>query len=106
MGGTIGYWAGRLLHLDDRDLRTATMTGMAAFFSALFGTPLGATVFAMGVVSVGLLYHAAFLPCFIASMAAYWISLLLGVEPTRFAVAVPALDIWMLLRVAVTSLPQ
>lgn len=100
MGGTIGFGVGRLLHLDDRDLRTATMTGMAAFFSALFGTPLGATVFAMGVVSVGLLYHAAFLPCFIASLAAYGISLLLGVEPTRFAVAVPALTPLMLLRVA------
>ena len=100
MGGTIGFGVGKLLRLDDRDLRTATMTGMAAFFSALFGTPLGATVFAMGVVSVGLLYHAAFLPCFIASMAAYWISLLLGVEPTRFTVAVPALDALMLLRVA------
>ena len=100
MGGTIGFGVGRMLRLDDRDLRTATMTGMAAFFSALFGTPLGATVFAMGVVSVGLLYHAAFLPCFIASLAAYGISLLLGVAPTRFAVAVPALTPLMLLRVA------
>ena len=100
MGGTIGFSVGKLLHLDDRDLRTATMTGMAAFFSALFGTPLGATVFAMGVVSVGLLYHAAFLPCFIASLAAYGISRLLGVEPTRFAVAAPALSPLMLLKVA------
>ena len=31
---------GSLFNLDDRDLRTATMAGMAAFFSALFGTPL------------------------------------------------------------------
>ena len=31
MGGTIGYWSGRLARLDDRDLRTATMVGMAAF---------------------------------------------------------------------------
>ena len=100
MGGTIGFGAGKLLRLDDRDLRTATMTGMAAFFAALFGTPLGATVFAMGVVSVGLLYHAAFLPCFMASLTAYGISLLLGVEPTRFAVAVPELGILNLLRVA------
>lgn len=100
MGGAIGYGVGKLLRLDDRDLRTATMTGMAAFFSALFGTPLAATIFAMGVVSVGLLYHAAFLPCFIASMASYGISLLLGVEPTRFAVAAPALSPLMLLKVA------
>ena len=79
------------------------MTGMAAFFSALFGTPLAATIFAMGVVSVGLLYHAAFLPCFIASLTAYGISLLLGVEPTRFAVAAPALTPLMLLRVAILA---
>ena len=103
MGGGIGYGMGRLLCLDDRDLRTATMTGMAAFFSALFGTPLAATIFAMGVVSVGLLYHAAFLPCFIASLTAYGISLLLGVEPTRFAVAAPALTPLMLLRVAILA---
>ncbi len=100
MGGTIGFGVGKLLRLDDRDLRTATMTGMAAFFSALFGTPLGATVFAMGVVSVGLLYHAAFLPCFMASLVAYGLSLLFGVPPTRFAVAAPPLSALMLLKVA------
>lgn len=103
MGGTIGFGVGKLLRLDDRDLRTATMTGMAAFFSALFGTPLAATIFAMGVISVGLLYHAAFIPCFIASMTAYAISLALGVEPTRFAVTVPTLELWMLLRVALLA---
>ncbi len=103
MGGTIGYWSGRLARLDDRDLRTATMVGMAAFFSALFGTPLAAAVFALGVVSVGTIYHAAFIPCFIASLTAYGVSLLLGVEPTRFAVAAPAPGAGVLLRVAVLS---
>lgn len=42
MGGTIGQWIGRGLHLDDSDLRIATLAGMAAFFSALFGMPLAA----------------------------------------------------------------
>lgn len=103
MGGSVGYGIGKLLRLDDRDRRTATMTGMAAFFSALFGTPLAAAVFAMGVVSVGLLYHAAFIPCFIASMTAYGISLMMGVEPTRFTVTAPALSVAMLLRAAVLA---
>ena len=103
MGGSIGYYAGKLLRLDDRDLRTATMTGMAAFFSALFGTPLAAAIFSMGVVSVGLVYHAAFMPCFIAALIAYGISLLLGVSPTRFTVTAPALSVSMLLRVAVLA---
>ena len=100
MGGTIGHHADKLFHLDDRDLRTATMVGMAAFFSALFGTPLAATVFAMVVISIGVLYHAAFVPCLTASLVAYGISLLMGVEPTRFTVAVPTLGAWMLVRVA------
>ena len=103
MGGAIGFNTGRLLRLDDKDLRMATMTGMAAFFSALFGTPLAATVFAMAVISVGLLYHAAFIPCFAASLTAYGISLLLGVAPTRFAVLAPAVSVGMLLRVAVLA---
>lgn len=103
MGGTIGFSVARVLHLDDRDLRTATMTGMAAFFAALFGTPLTATIFAMAVISVGLLYHAALIPCLTASLVAYGVSLLLGVEPTRFLVTAPALSLGMLLRVAVLA---
>ena len=103
MGGTLGFTVGRYFRLDDRDLRTATMAGMAAFFSALFGTPLAATIFAMGVISVGLLYHAAFIPCFVASMVAYGLSVGFGVAPTRFAVSAPALAVPMLLRVAVLA---
>lgn len=103
MGGSIGYGAGKLFRLDDRDMRTATMIGMAAFFSALFGTPLAAAVFSMEVVSVGLIYHAAFIPCFTASLTAYGVSLLLRIEPTRFSVAVPALGWQMLLRTAVLA---
>ena len=62
MGGTLGRWTGALFRLDDKDLRTATMAGMAAFFAALFGTPLTATVFAMMVISIGVVYHVAFIP--------------------------------------------
>ena len=84
MGGTIGRHAGNLFNLDDRDLRTATMAGMAAFFSALFGTPLTATVFAIVVISIGVVYHVAFIPCLTASLVAYWISVELGWRPPAF----------------------
>ena len=103
MGGTIGHYVGRLFRLDDRDLRIATLSGMAAFFSALFGTPLAATMFAIMVVSVGVFYHSAFIPCFTASLVAYGISVWLGVKPTRFVVAVPMLDPWTMVEVAVLA---
>ena len=59
ISGNIGHW----MRLDDRDSRTITMCGMAAGFAALFGTPLAATVFAMEVISVGVMYYAALFPC-------------------------------------------
>ncbi len=103
MGGTIGLGVGRVLHLDDRDLSTATMAGMSAFFSALFGTPIAATVFAMAVISVGAIYHVAFVPCLISSLAAFGVSLMLGVEPTRFVVAMPSADPLTIARVAMLA---
>lgn len=65
------------------------LCGMSGVFSALFGTPLTATVFALEVISVGVLYYAGLVPCITAAMAAFGVSTLMGVEPTRFAVAMP-----------------
>lgn len=103
MGGTIGYHTGKVLHLDDQDVRTTTMAGMAAFFSALFGTPVAAALFAMLVISVGALYHANLFPCLVASLVAYEVSRAFGVAPTAFAVTVPEAGVGMLLRVAVLA---
>jgi len=55
IGGSISSKVGRLMRLDDKDSRIITMCGMSAAFSALFGTPLTATMFAMEVTSVGVL---------------------------------------------------
>ena len=70
MGGAIGHNIGSLFRLDDRDQRTATMAGMAAFFAAVFGTPLAATVFSVVIASIGAVYHAAFVPCLTAALVA------------------------------------
>ncbi len=92
MGGSIGWNVGRLLHLNDHARRTATLSGMAAFFSALFGTPLTAALFAMMVEDVGLTFTSAFVPAFTSALIAYGVSLALGIAPTAFTLsAVPAL---------------
>ena len=98
MGGSLGYRVGRLFGFDERDLRVATTTGMAAFFTALFGTPLAAAVFSIAVVSVDAFYHAAFFPALIGALEAYGVSRLFGVAPTRFAVEAPALSAGLLIR--------
>ena len=102
MGGSIGYNVGRLFRLSDHDRRTATVCGMAAFFSALFGTPLAATLFAMMVEDVGLTFSVAFVPGFLAALIAYGVSLACGISPTRFALAdAPALTADAVLKVMV-----
>ena len=53
MAGTIGGWAGGVLHLIEHERRMAVQCGMAAFFSALFRTPLAAPIFAMTNVNEG-----------------------------------------------------
>ena len=104
IGGGIGYRAGRLLRLGEKDLPLATLCGMAGVFSALFGTPLTATVFALEVVSVGALYYAGLIPCLTASLVGYLVSTAMGVAPTRFAVAMPETDVMTMVRVVVLAL--
>ena len=94
MGGSIGWNVGTLLHLKDHDRRTATISGMAAFFSALFGTPLTAALFAMMVEDVGLTFTSAFVPAFTSALIAYGCSLAFGIAPTHFALTAPELTVW------------
>ena len=104
IGGGIGYRTGKLLQLGEKDLPLATLCGMSGVFSALFGTPLTATVFALEVISVGVLYYAGLIPCITAAMTGYLVSLLMGVPPTRFTVAMPPLDAWTMLLVVVLAI--
>lgn len=86
MGSSISAEVGRLMRLDDKDERVIKMCGMAAGFSALFGTPLAAAVFAMEVVSVGVMYYAAMFPCLLASLVALMTAQVLGGKPEAFLV--------------------
>lgn len=86
LGSSISASVGRLMRLDDKDERVFKMCGMAAGFSALFGTPLAAAVFAMEVVSVGVMYYAAMFPCLLASLVALMTARALGGVPEAFLV--------------------
>lgn len=79
MGGGIGNSVGKALHLNEKDVHIAVMCGMSACFAALFGTPIAASFFAMEVVSVGVMYYAALVPCVFAALIASGIAHALGV---------------------------
>ena len=103
IGGGIGYKTGTLLRLHEKDLPLATMCGMSGVFAALFGTPLTAMVFALEVISVGVLYYAGLIPCLTAAVTGYLVSTALGVPPTRFVIPSVTLEVLPLVQVAVLA---
>lgn len=104
IGGGIGYRTGRLLRLGEKELPLATLCGMSGVFAALFGTPMAATIFALEVVSVGVMHYAGLVPCLVSALSAYLIAGLMSVPPTRFTVVMPGLEISLLLRAAILAI--
>lgn len=86
LGGSIGNQIGRIIKLDDEDMHVVVMCGMSAAFAALFGTPMAAAIFAMEVVSVGVMYYTALMPCIISSLIATGFAAGIGIHPEVFHV--------------------
>ena len=80
IGGSLSSKLGRWMRLDDKDSRIITMCGMSAAFSALFGTPLTAMLFSMEVVSVGVMYYAALVPCTVSALTAFQVAQAMGLH--------------------------
>lgn len=100
LGGSISSRLGRRMGLDDKDRRMVTMCGMSAAFSALFGTPLAAAIFSMEVVSVGVMYYAAIVPCLLSSLVAVGVAGWFGVAPTAYTLAaIPGLSVISVIQV-------
>ena len=104
LGGSIGNQLGRMLPLDEEDRHVMVMCGMSAAFAALFGTPMAAAVFAMEVVSVGVMYYAALLPCVIAAIIAAEFATGMGIDPETFPVhSIPGLTVGTGLKMALIA---
>jgi H+/Cl- antiporter ClcA len=84
MGGSIASTVGRALHLDEPDTRTLLMTGIAAGFGAVFGTPFTGAIFAVEVLAIGLVSFQSMVPCLIASVAGDWATRACGIHHTAY----------------------
>lgn len=94
LGGSIGNCMGKWMRMDEEDRHVVAMCGMSAAFAAMFGTPVAAAFFSMEVVSVGIMYYAALLPCGVAALLASGISASMGVSGEFFRVTgIPAVTL-------------
>lgn len=86
LGGSLANQLGRLIRLDEEDRHVIVMCGMTSAFAALFRTPMAAAIFSMEVVSVGVMYYTALMPCMIAGIVATGVAKHLGVHDEAFQV--------------------
>lgn len=84
MGGSIASAFSRMLRLDQSSLRIMLMSGVAAGFGAVFGTPLAGAIFAVEVLSIGRIRYQALLPCLTAAVIADWACTSWDIKHTRY----------------------
>ena len=95
MGGGFAKFLSKIFKLDNEESKIAVICGMAAFFSALFGTPLGAGIFVLEVVFNKKLSFKAFIP------SAFIVAQGLLVHPERFNITLPAFSVNLLWKIAI-----
>lgn len=100
IGAALGSFSGRKLKFGEDDKRIMTMCGMSAMFAAVFGTPVTAAIFAMEVVSVGIFYYSAIIPCVTSALTASYIFSLFGNTHLQVSVNVPKADLILYLKIA------
>ena len=105
IGGGIAAFLSRKFGLSKEDTQILVRVGMAAVFSAVFGTPLAAVLFALEVSEIGKIHLKSILPCLLASFSGYGIALLVGIHPERFHLSsAPAFSGKIVWQLAVLSL--
>lgn len=93
IGGSLAQFFAKRLKLSPEDVKTLLMTGIAAGFGAVFGTPITGAIFALEVLALGRIKHDALMPCFIASVLADIVCSAWGIHHTHYHIGFTEKDV-------------
>ncbi|MBQ8202579.1 MAG: chloride channel protein [Clostridia bacterium] len=84
LGGSIGVALSAKVAPMTDNRRIFQLCGMAALFSALFGTPIAATIFVVEIIEVGRINERALLPCMVSALTAKFAAMAVGAPVEAF----------------------
>lgn len=87
LGGSIGVAMSRMVKPLNDNRRIFQLCGMAALFSALFGTPVAATIFVLEIIEIGRINTRALMPCLVSSLTAKLVAAAIGAPAEVFPLA-------------------
>ena len=86
IGGSISALFRKYINLDESDTRILLISGVAAGFGAVFGTPLAGAIFAIEVLAIGKIRYDAIIPALLASVLADLSCSIWGLGHTEYSI--------------------